>query len=82
MYTKTFDLNPRELELVESALSKEIHKLSVSRQTIIESTIKPADEIDSVKEYDQRIKEIRELLGKFHNQKTWYHPKDEIYVSG
>lgn len=26
--------------------------------------------------------EIRALLGKLHNQKNWYRPKNEIYVSG
>ena len=26
--------------------------------------------------------EVRNLLGKIHNQKVWYHPKDEVYVSG
>jgi len=30
-----------------------------------------------------RVKEIQKLLGKFHEQKVWYRPKDEeIYVSG
>jgi|TARA_R110001592_G_scaffold61672_2_gene188227 hypothetical protein len=25
---------------------------------------------------------IARLLGKLHNQKAWYRPKDEAYVSG
>ena len=30
-----------------------------------------------------RAKEIQKLLGKFHEQKVWYRPKDEeIYISG
>ena len=30
----------------------------------------------------EQTKEVRELLGKIHNQKNWYRPKDKIYVSG
>ena len=30
----------------------------------------------------KRTKEVQELLGKIHNQKVWYRPKDKIYVSG
>lgn len=82
MYNKQFNLNPTDIDIIEKALNKEIHRLSVSRQTVIESTIKPAHEIDSVKQYDGEIKIIRELLGRLHNQKLWYHPKDKVYVSG
>lgn len=31
---------------------------------------------------DDNKKIIIELLGKIHNQKIWYVPKDQIYVSG
>lgn len=27
-------------------------------------------------------KRVQELLAKFYDQKIWYRPKDEIYVSG
>ena len=27
-------------------------------------------------------KEVEELLGKLHNQKTWYRPKSASYVGG
>ena len=30
----------------------------------------------------EQTREVRELLGKIHNQKNWYRPKDKIYVSG
>ena len=29
----------------------------------------------------EKAKEIQQLLGKIHNQKNWYRPKDN-YVSG
>jgi len=32
---------------------------------------------------DQKGKrELQELLGRLHNQKNWYRPKDAIYVGG
>lgn len=27
-------------------------------------------------------KEIHDLLGRIHNQKIWYKPKKEVYISG
>lgn len=27
-------------------------------------------------------KEIHDLLGRIHNQKVWYRPKKEVYISG
>ena len=82
MYTKDFNLTPKELEIIERALNDKMHRLNTSRQTVIDSTIVPPEEIASVKEYDAQVKEIVFLLAKFHHQKTWYKPKDQIYVSG
>ena len=47
----------------------------------VESTIVPEEELDSVKEIDANIKHIHRLLGKLHNQKIWYRPKQR-YVGG
>ena len=30
----------------------------------------------------EQTRKVQELLGKIHNQKNWYRPKDKIYVSG
>ena len=30
----------------------------------------------------QQTREVQELLGKIHNQKNWYRPKNAIYVGG
>lgn len=81
MYNKNFELDIKELELIENALHTKIKNLSLNRVTIVESTIKPENELDSVKKVDAEIKEINSLLGKLHNQKLWYRPKDK-YVSG
>ena len=82
MYNKNFQLNPNDIDIIENALRKEVNRLIVSKQTAIESTIQPPENIASVREADGRIKIITELLGRLHNQKIWYHPKDKVYVSG
>ena len=30
----------------------------------------------------EQTREVRELLGRIHNQKNWYRPKDKEYVGG
>lgn len=30
----------------------------------------------------EEVEEIRNLLGRLHNQKNWYRPKKGVYVSG
>lgn len=82
MYNKSFNLNPSDIELIEISLRKEQSRISVSRQTLIDSTIVPPDQISSVREYDEEIKNITALLGRLHEQKIWYRPKDKVYVSG
>ena len=82
MYNRNFELDIRELELVENALQAKIKKLSTNRLTITQSTIKPESELESVKRIDSEIKEINSLLGKLHNQKLWHRPKNTTYISG
>ena len=81
-YNKNFELDVRDIELIEQGLNLKLSKLSVQRQTHIDSTIVPEAELASVKEIDQQIQEIRDLLGRIHNQKIWYRPKDRTYISG
>ena len=76
-----FKLTVRDIEIIEDALHKQMRKLNVSRETAIQSTIKPVWELDSVREIDAELKEIHQLLGRLHNQKNWYRPK-ENYISG
>jgi len=47
-------------------------KLSVRDIEIIE---------DALLQLEQTA-EVRDLLGRIHNQKNWYRPKDAIYVGG
>ena len=77
----TFNLSIEDIDLIEQALNYQLSRLTEQRITHIESTIVPADQLDSVKYIDYQISNVRELLGNLHNQKNWYRPKG-IYVSG
>lgn len=66
---KNFEFNIRDIELIELALNDKLKKLSINRLTLIESTIKPESELESVKRLDQEMKEVNSTLGKLHNQK-------------
>jgi hypothetical protein len=81
-YNRSFDLDIHDLELIEKALHAKLNKLATNRLTIVESTIKPEAELESVKRIDAEMKEINNLLGKLHNQKRWFRPIDKVYVSG
>lgn len=77
-----FELNVRDIEIIENALNHKLNRLSNSRITAVESTIIPEEKLDSVKEIDAEVREVRDLLGRLHHQKVWYRPKSETYVSG
>ena len=78
----TFNLDIRDVELIENALNSIITKRS---STIINSAdnrnVKPQDTC-SLKAKSQ-IAELRDLLGRLHNQKIWYRPKKSAtYIGG
>ena len=79
----SFDLDVRDVELIENALNSIITKQS---STIINSAsnsnTQPLSGNCSA-EINGQIAELRDLLGKLHNQKIWYRPKSELaYVGG
>ena len=78
----TFNLDIRDLELIENALNSIINKQS---STIISSAgnrnAKPQDSCPV--EIKGQIAELRDLLGRLHNQKIWYRPKNAVtYIGG
>ena len=72
-YTRNFELDTTELELVESALRCELQRV----QGIGEDQGAAA----SNKTEDKAVA-LTELLGSLHNQKNWFRPKKKIYISG
>lgn len=64
-----FKLSVKDLDIIETAL---YNKMSRRSQSLTEVY----DEIDK-----RELDEIRDLLGRLHNQKQWYRPKNN-YVGG
>ncbi len=78
----TFNLDIRDVELIENALNSIITKQS---SKIINSAdnrnVKPQDNCSL--EAKNQIAELRDLLGRLHNQKIWYRPKKSAtYIGG
>lgn len=65
-----FELSVRDIDIIETALS---NKISRRAQSLLEID----DPIDK-----RELEEMRDLLGRLHNQKHWYRPKNKIYVGG
>lgn len=78
-FNRRFDLSINDVDLIEEALRARGRELCRMRRALSDDT--PAD-LESIRvvEQDQRIGE--ELLGRLHDQKIFYRPKTETYVSG
>ena len=79
----TFNLDIRDVELIENALNSVITKQSSTIISTAENeNSEPSSNNCPVKVQGQ-INELRDLLGRLHNQKVWYRPKGEAtYIGG
>lgn len=79
----TFNLDIRDVELIENALNSVITKqASTMINTAGNENSEPSGSNCPIKVKSQ-IEELRDLLGRLHNQKVWYRPKGEgTYVGG
>jgi hypothetical protein len=66
---RQFDLTVKDLELIESALR-------TAKRALNEARLQEGDKVEGT------VKDIHELLGRLHNQKTFYRPSAKVYVSG
>jgi len=53
---------------------KDIDIIERALRTQLDTKIKQNDE--------QAVREIRDVLGRIHNQKNWYRPNEKPYISG
>ena len=74
-YNPNFELSVDDMELIEEALRNSKRELSVK---MIET---PAEEV-TCGEADTAARKIHDLLGRLHNQKVFYRPSRQTYVSG
>jgi len=71
---KKFDIDLRELQIIEGALHQKLHE-QLNQQRSYRNR-------ENQIQTELAISEIRNLLGSLHNQKTWFRPRDKIYISG
>ena len=69
-----FQLNIEELKTIEDSMIYRIKRLTTRRLTVKKDSSKEKIDIE--------VKHIQELLGKIHNQKEWWRPKNKVYISG
>lgn len=66
MYNKNFRLGIEDIDLIEKSIDCKISSLI-------------NDDSDSAK---KEIKDLHNLKGLLYNQKRWYRPKYDTYISG
>ena len=75
----TFNLEVKDLELIEDALHSVIAKRSndlitagdAQNATVVRASV------------EAEVSEMRDLLGRLHNQKNWFRPKmGHSYIGG
>ena len=73
-YNKEFQLNIEELKTIEDSMIYRLKRLTTRRLTVKKDSSKEKIDIE--------VKHIQELMGKIHNQKEWWRPKNKVYRSG
>lgn len=78
----TFNLDVKDLEIIEDALHSVIAKYSndlVSVQNASDAGTTTRDRAT----VEAEMSEMRDLLGRLHNQKSWFRPKTgHGYIGG
>lgn len=78
-YNRTFDLSISDVDLIEESLRARGRELSRMRLALSQDNPTYLESIRVIEE-DQRAGE--ELLGRLHDQKVFFRPKNSTYVGG
>jgi hypothetical protein len=68
---KKFDLSVRDVEIIEQALRAKAGRRGMA---IAQGETSP--------QLREEMAEIQQLLGRIHDQKVWYKPKDKFVPGG
>ena len=78
-----FNLGLRDIDLIEDAINLVIARRSSAMSALAEDTLENTTDMSAYREIRHEVAELRELMGRLHNQKNWYRPQtDAVYVSG
>ncbi len=67
-YNRTFNLNPSDIDVIETCLRKELFNRSTNFQGAAQRK-----DAEKTEKFKHDISEITELLGKIHSQKIWFN---------
>ena len=78
-----FNLDLRDIDHIENAIISVIARRSSAMSSLTENPGENTTDISAYREIKQEVAELRDILGRLHNQKNWYRPQNEaVYVSG
>ena len=81
--TTEFNLGLRDIDLIEDAVNSVIARRSSAMSLLTEDNVENTTDMAAYREIRQEVAELRDLLGRLHNQKNWYRPQTKsVYVSG
>ncbi len=75
-YNRNFLLTINDVDMIEEALRARGRELGRTR-----AAQDPTDQ-QALQAIDADLKAGEDLLGRLHNQKIFYRPKDTVYVGG
>ncbi|MDT8327323.1 MAG: hypothetical protein RQ750_08075 [Roseovarius sp.] len=71
-YNSNFELTVEDMDLIETSL----------RQTKAELAAQFDKAGDALPGSDETVRQIHDLLGRLHNQKVFYRPRQGSYIGG
>ena len=81
--TTEFNLDLRDIDLIEDAINSVIARRSSAMSLLTEDNVENTTDMAAYREIRQEVADLRDLLGRLHNQKNWYRPQTKsAYVSG
>ena len=81
--TTEFSLGLRDIDMIEDAINSVIARRSSTMNSMASNTSEKTTNMSAYRDIRQEVADLRDLLGRLHNQKNWYRPKNEtVYVSG
>ncbi len=78
-YNRTFDLSIEDVDLIEEAMRARSREICTLRRSLSDEN--PAD-LERIRVLDADLRAGEDLMGRLHNQKVFYRPKDKVYVGG
>ena len=78
-FNESIELSVEDMEMIEEALRRETHQLSIRALETSKSEMSSGEEVEQL---DSSMRQIHDLLGRLHNQKVFYRPQAGSYIGG